>query len=160
VLGSLSSGKPGKGLFKIAGTTPDLVQATSYEQTPLSTLEIVLTDSGEIELFNVTGNAVLSGILKVVVPTAYSGGTKTIDVMTAGGTLTYTGHTKTYHDDFDAGTPQVVYPDLVLDADSIAAGYILGDNGSGTLQVTIPEPATMVLLGIGGIGVLIRRKRR
>jgi len=32
--------------------------------------------------------------------------------------------------------------------------------GTWSNVTVVPEPATMVLLGIGGIGVLIRRKRR
>ncbi len=43
--------------------------------------------------------------------------------------------------------------DLDVYVDELRAGETWGD-------VTIPEPATMALLGLGGIGVLIRRKRR
>ncbi len=59
------------------------------------------------------------------------------------------------------GTGTLDYAGLALDAASSANGWTLGDDGAGTLQVSnIPEPATMVLLGIGGIGVLIRRRRK
>ncbi len=43
--------------------------------------------------------------------------------------------------------------DLDVYVDEVRAGETWGD-------VTVPEPATMALLGLGGLGVLLRRKRR
>ncbi len=156
-LGGESSNKIGKGLFKIMGTDPDLIQVGKYVQTPRSTLEIVLNGDGEIELINVSGDAILSGILKVDA-SAYTGPPITINVLTAGGNLVYKEHTDTYNHDYDTGTDEIAYADLVLDADSIFAHYSLGNDGK-TLQVTIPEPATLALLTLGGLGVLIRRRK-
>ena len=64
----------------------------------------------------------------------------------------------TYDDDGDDGTPEIPLPDLVLSADD--PNWVLGDDGAGTLQLTyVPEPATLVLLGIGGCLALLRRKK-
>jgi len=67
-------------------------------------------------------------------------------------------------------------------SNSNSSGFLLGSNyevftvvvgGSGTLTISAndggggfggfqltPEPATMALLGLGGLGVLLRRKRK
>ncbi|MCK4624411.1 MAG: PEP-CTERM sorting domain-containing protein [Phycisphaerae bacterium] len=52
------------------------------------------------------------------------------------------------------GTPVVTLPD---------ASWSWNDSSfasDGAIIVTVPEPVTMVLLGIGGLGVLLRRKNR
>jgi hypothetical protein len=38
-----------------------------------------------------------------------------------------------------------------------ASGYL---SGGGSLKVTLPEPATLALLGLGGLGLILGRKRR
>ena len=160
------------GLFKVVGTDPD-INLSGYKQYPIGVkgttpskggnLEVILKGGGNgvsvIDCTGGTGVATLSGTLHVDV-TDYTGTETVINILTAT-SLTYKNHTETYDPDGDTGPlgNDALWPDLVLDADSIAAGYTLGDNGSGTLQVTIPEPATLCLLGLGGIGVLIRRRR-
>lgn len=164
------------GLFKVVGTDP-VINVSAYNQAPIGisktsqgsalseggVLEVVLVGGGNGVSVISAGDATLSGTLHVDV-TGYTGTQTVIDILTAG-TLTYKNHTNMYDPYGDSGVNPgdddlVAWTDLVLSADNIAAGYILGDNGSGTLQVTIPEPAMMVLLGIGGTGMLIRRKRR
>lgn len=44
-----------------------------------------------------------------------------------------------------------------ITGDGVVGNAWWSDNGDGTLDVTVPEPATMLLLGLGGL--LIRRKR-
>ncbi len=165
------------GLFKVVGATP-AVNLSGYKQNPIGTyyssggvkgddskggnLEVVLKDGGNgVSVINCTvgnGEATLSGTLHVDV-TDYTGTETVIDILTAT-VLTYKDHTETYDPDGKFGPlGSTEWPDLVLSADNITAGYTLGDNGSGTLQVTIPEPATLCLLGLGGIGVLLRKRR-
>ena len=49
-----------------------------------------------------------------------------------------------------------------IDLSALPAGWSIEyDKGAGNNELwLVPEPATMLLLGLGGIGVLIRRKRR
>ena len=49
---------------------------------------------------------------------------------------------------------------VVLDAASIARGDTLNVVGSKLVLTVAPEPATMVLFGLGSLGMLLRRKRR
>ena len=150
----------GTGFFTIdnnAGTV-GTISCGGYFQSPKSKLKLILDNSGNIPTIQVDGDATLSGTLRL----EYTGYTPslndTIDVLTATGTLTYKDHTMTYDDDGDDGTPEIPLPDLVLDVDD--PYWVLGDDGAGTLQLTyIPEPATLVLLGLGGCLALLRRKK-
>ena len=150
----------GYGFFTIdnsAGTVGTIQTGTFFE-SPRSTFKIILDSNGNVPTVEVSGDATLSGVLRL----EYTGYTPTpgtvIDVLTAGGTLTYKNHTMTYDDDGDGDTPEIPLPDLVLSADD--PNWVLGDDGAGTLQLTyVPEPATLVLLGLGGCLVLLRRKK-
>ncbi|MCK4624412.1 MAG: PEP-CTERM sorting domain-containing protein [Phycisphaerae bacterium] len=90
-------------------------------------------------------------------------------VISAGGTLP-ADQVVSYDDGTDTSTPnssEVGSFSLTPDANGEIIIHATGvkDSGAatysafGAMQV-VPEPATMVLLGLGGIGVLIRRKRR
>ncbi len=70
---------------------------------------------------------------------------ETLDIL-AGSTLDLSGLTLYY---LNGETPSAYTGD----------GRVF-DGGTGGQLIQIPEPATMVILGIGGIGVLIRRRKR
>ena len=135
-------GDTGTGRFNVVGTAPAAIIVAKYVQNSLSTLGITLDSTG-VRVITVYNDATLAGTL-VFDATSYTGTATVIDILQAG----------------SDGTGTLSYSGLSLDAASTAAGYTLGDDGNGMLQVTIPEPATMALLGLGGIGVLIRRKRQ
>ncbi len=148
----------GIGRLKVVGTGPTSIQFNCYTQNPGSTLEAVLDADGNITPIQVTGtahvdydDATLAGTLELVVDyTSFTpvANVTTIPILTVDGTgaLTTTGLTL-----------------VETNTDPNGGHWVMLDNDGvgGDLEVQyVPEPATMVLLGLGGIGVLIRRRRR
>lgn len=129
----------GTGTFVIDGAAatggPSLIKILDYTQNQKSTLEIILDSNGDITPITATGNVILDGTLKI---TGTRTATTPLVLMTYSGTLNGTFATE------PGGNWTIDY----------------GITTPGQVTATIPEPATMVLLGLGGLGVLIRRKRR
>lgn len=134
--GTTLGAESGIGTFEVIGTGPAAIVVGNYVQNAGSTLAIELDAAGAVTVIDAS-DATLAGTLQLDA-SAYSGGAKVIDVLAATGALDYSALTL-------AGAP---------------AGSTLTNTGS-TLQINyVPEPVTMCLLCIGGLGVLIRRKHR
>ena len=91
----------------------------------------------------------------------------TCDIMTATGTVSANGKLATIYIDASGLTVGNVYalklnssfggPSKFYDANAALMTASITD---GTVTIVIPEPATLAMLGLGGLGVLIRRRRR
>ena len=127
----------GRGIFEVDGAGATGISiGDDYEQNARSTLAFVFGGGADpIQQIAVTDNVILNGTLDIT-GTADNG---TYTIMTYGDTLTN-------------GLTTVNLP--------TGWSVAYGDGSDDSITVTVvPEPATMVLLGIGGIGMLIRRKR-
>ena len=128
--------------------SPLSIDTHKYTQNDVSTLKVILDSSGYVTPIAVEAkwdyNSVLAGTLRLEYGTGY--------VPQEDDTVTVLTFTTDNGESLD-------YSALSLDADD--SNWQLVHGGSSAIVVEyIPEPATMVLLGIGGIGVLLRRKRR
>ncbi len=126
-------------------STYDSTFNPSYTGPPLrSKLEFQFDgDADPIQQIDVAGNLTLGGILKITDDTGPTPNGEYI-LIEYGGTLTQS-------------------PNL---DEQLPAGWIVNYgvdtnlDGKNEVTVTVPEPATLALLGLGGIGVLIRRRRK
>ena len=182
-----TSGYVGAGLFEVSGGSVD-VTAGSMTVNKTGTFRVIGSDATKVDLAGKSGADIKfdvkiggtlnmqlddSGITNIKVHNTYSVTNPNYDLdgiatFESGSILDMgweTGATPT------VGTYLLLVADIIVDNGlALKAGQDVADGGdwdivwgtgSDTLSVTyVPEPATMVLLGLGGIGVLIRRKRR
>ncbi|MBN1943751.1 MAG: PEP-CTERM sorting domain-containing protein [Phycisphaerae bacterium] len=131
-------------------------------------------DGGATAILEVTGGAInLSDTLYV---NTYSSGSLGGMMSLDGGVVTASALSMVNADDV-AGTLDIAGGTLILDGEIDSSwqyyvdGWVTANGGTGTLDfdydsgsdtttiTAVPEPATMGLLALGGLGVLIRRKR-
>ena len=144
--GGYTPDNKGVGRFKIMGTGPTEIRFNEYIQGSKSALDIVLSAAGGVTPINVSssdsgyGNANLEGTLELDDDAWATKTAKVIPILTVESGKTITNNL-TFSD-----------PD---------SNWSLGKSGDGlTLQLTyVPEPATLVLLSLGGLGTLLRRRR-
>lgn len=137
-----SEGLPdGFGVVQVIGNaTSSSFSVGSYEQSDSSRLEIDLDGDNGVTSIIVSGQADFDGTIKVT--NSGSALTKNHYVLMTYGSKIGAFDTK--------------------DLTGLPAGWSVEyDQGTGNNELwLVPEPATMALLGIGGISVLIRRRKR
>lgn len=131
------------GTLTVSGTTSSISLGSLYMN---GTMEFILNDT-------------TTGVTKVVGTTLNQN--NTIQKLTGMISVNDLDRTNTLGDKIDilqlTNETTIDYSSLSIDN----SNWELTSDGN-TLQIeyVVPEPATMMLLGIGGIGVLIRRRRR
>ena len=160
--GKLTAGVDG---LMVSGAGQVQLNGPAIIFTDLSTSEISSVIAGPGSLTKQgTGTLKLSGANTYTGDTTVNAGTlevtqaffddaSTVNIDSGFLNLNTLGATDTISYFYLAGTQQ---PSGTYDALNTST-YLSGD---GSLKVTMPEPATMALLGLGGLGLILNRKRR
>ena len=121
------------------GSSPGTLNTGTLVLSAASVLDFELASlTGPSDKIAVTGDLTLDGVLNVTALTGFQAGQYTL--------LTYTGSLT------DNGLSPGTMPG------AFTYGIDTGTSGSVILNV-IPEPATMAILALGGLGVLMRKRR-
>ena len=131
----------GTGLFEVIGTglvdtDPILISTYSFTEDERSTVHVELNSAGQVAVIQAT-NAVLDGYLTINDDAATG--------LVAGDTVTVL-----------TASSGLDYADLTFSDPN----WAMSVGGQSIVLTYVPEPATMILLGIGGLGVLLKRRRK